>query len=76
MFNDDNFKKQTTFYSSPKMLTKKYGLTKELSIVLTRTPTPSPASTASYLSTQVQQHTHMFTLSWLLYRVSSGSSYV
>ncbi|XP_030261548.1 N-acetyltransferase ESCO2 [Sparus aurata] len=38
--------------SSPKMLTKKYGLTKELLIVLTRTPTPSPASTASHLSTQ------------------------
>ncbi|XP_044024211.1 N-acetyltransferase ESCO2 [Siniperca chuatsi] len=30
--------------SSPKMLTEKYGITKELMIVLTRTPTPSPAS--------------------------------
>lgn len=37
--------------SSPKMLKEKYGITKELTIVLTRTPTPSPASTAVSLST-------------------------
>ncbi|KAM6905698.1 N-acetyltransferase ESCO2-like [Lycodopsis pacificus] len=37
-------------FRSPKML--KYGITKELKIVLTRTPTASPASTAASLSPQ------------------------
>ncbi|XP_026197262.1 N-acetyltransferase ESCO2 isoform X2 [Anabas testudineus] len=38
--------------SSPKMLTEKYGLTKELSIVLIRTPTQSSASTVSSINNQ------------------------
>ncbi|XP_067429340.1 N-acetyltransferase ESCO2 isoform X2 [Thunnus thynnus] len=38
--------------SSPKVLSEKYGITKELTIVLTRTPTPSPATTALTFSTQ------------------------
>ncbi|TDH00668.1 hypothetical protein EPR50_G00190700 [Perca flavescens] len=37
-------------FSSPKMLSEKYGITKELTIVLSRTPTASPASTAGSLS--------------------------
>ncbi|XP_068564579.1 N-acetyltransferase ESCO2 [Cebidichthys violaceus] len=37
---------------SPKMLSEKYGITKKLTIVLTRTPTASPASTAVPLSPQ------------------------
>ncbi|XP_074471295.1 N-acetyltransferase ESCO2 [Sebastes fasciatus] len=39
-------------FSSPKMLSEKYGITKQLNIVLARTPTASPASTAACLSTQ------------------------
>ncbi|KAM7395066.1 hypothetical protein PAMA_006696 [Pampus argenteus] len=38
--------------SSPKVLLENYGITKELTIMLTRTPTPSPASTASSRSTR------------------------
>ncbi|KAM8832516.1 N-acetyltransferase ESCO2 [Spinachia spinachia] len=38
-------------FSSPKRLSEKYGITKELTIVLTRTPTASPASTSVSLST-------------------------
>ncbi|XP_033931980.1 N-acetyltransferase ESCO2 [Pseudochaenichthys georgianus] len=41
-------------FGSPKMLFDAYGITKELSIVLSRTPTASPASTASSLSVQFQ----------------------
>ncbi|KAJ4928884.1 hypothetical protein JOQ06_004506 [Pogonophryne albipinna] len=41
-------------FGSPKMLFEAYGITKELSIVLSRTPTASPASTASSLSVQFQ----------------------
>ncbi|XP_040921021.1 N-acetyltransferase ESCO2 [Toxotes jaculatrix] len=40
--------------SSPKVLTGKYGITKELMIVLTRTPKPSSASAS--LSTNTQDH--------------------
>ncbi|XP_033991623.1 N-acetyltransferase ESCO2 [Trematomus bernacchii] len=39
-------------FGSPKMLFEVYGITKALSIVLSRTPTASPASTASSLSVQ------------------------
>ncbi|XP_019963833.2 N-acetyltransferase ESCO2 [Paralichthys olivaceus] len=39
-------------FSSPKLLTEKYGINKELKIVLTRTPTSSPASVASFTNTQ------------------------
>ncbi|KAK5852680.1 hypothetical protein PBY51_006530 [Eleginops maclovinus] len=39
-------------FSSPKMQLETYGITKELFIVLSRTPTASPASTASSFSTQ------------------------
>ncbi|KAF3850162.1 hypothetical protein F7725_019881 [Dissostichus mawsoni] len=42
-------------FGSPKMLFEAYGITKGLSIVLSRTPTASPASTASSLSVQVQK---------------------
>nr|XP_020443242.1 N-acetyltransferase ESCO2 isoform X2 [Monopterus albus] len=38
--------------SSTDMLAKKHGIAKELTIVLTRTPQPSPASTAVSVSTQ------------------------
>nr|XP_046229062.1 N-acetyltransferase ESCO2 isoform X2 [Scatophagus argus] len=38
--------------SSPRNLAKEHGITKELKIVLTRTPTASPASTLSSLSSQ------------------------
>uniref|UniRef100_UPI003AABA3F0 N-acetyltransferase ESCO2 n=1 Tax=Centroberyx gerrardi TaxID=166262 RepID=UPI003AABA3F0 len=38
--------------SSPKVLADKYGVTKELKIVLTRSPMPSPASTALTINTQ------------------------
>ncbi|XP_049446777.1 N-acetyltransferase ESCO2 isoform X3 [Epinephelus fuscoguttatus] len=38
--------------SSPKVLSEKYGITKRLSIVLTRTPTSSPTSMAESLSAQ------------------------
>ncbi|XP_042359387.1 N-acetyltransferase ESCO2 [Plectropomus leopardus] len=38
--------------SSPKMLAEKYGITRDLTIVLTRTPTSSPASRAGSLSAQ------------------------
>lgn len=38
-------------------LIQKYGITKEPMVVLTRTPTPSPASTASSLSSQVFSQT-------------------
>ncbi|KAM4632887.1 N-acetyltransferase ESCO2 [Polymixia lowei] len=37
---------------SPKLLPQKYGLTKELKIILSRSPTTSPASTTSPLITQ------------------------
>ncbi|XP_037306169.1 N-acetyltransferase ESCO2 [Pungitius pungitius] len=39
-------------FSSPKRLPEEYGITKELTIVLTRTPKGSPASTCVSLSTQ------------------------
>ncbi|XP_062293451.1 N-acetyltransferase ESCO2 [Scomber scombrus] len=38
--------------SSPEVLSEKYGITKNLKIVLTRTPTASPASTVSSLRSQ------------------------
>ncbi|KAM3861456.1 N-acetyltransferase ESCO2-like [Diretmus argenteus] len=38
--------------SSPKMLVDKYKVTNELKIILMRSPTPSPASTASTINTQ------------------------
>ncbi|XP_059212437.1 N-acetyltransferase ESCO2 [Centropristis striata] len=37
--------------SSPQMLSEKYGINKQLTIFLTRTPTQSPASTAASIST-------------------------
>jgi len=37
------------------MLLEKYGITKELTLVLTRTPTASPASTAASLSPLVRE---------------------
>ncbi|TNN63014.1 N-acetyltransferase ESCO2 [Liparis tanakae] len=40
---------------SPGMLLEKYGITKELTLVLTRTPTASPASTAASLSPLVRK---------------------
>ncbi|XP_062267901.1 N-acetyltransferase ESCO2 [Platichthys flesus] len=39
-------------FSSPKVLTEKYGIHKELKIVLTRSPSPSSASIASFINTQ------------------------
>ncbi|XP_029903468.1 N-acetyltransferase ESCO2 [Myripristis murdjan] len=39
-------------FRSPKVLAEKYGLTKELKIVLTRSPTLSPASTTLTVNTQ------------------------
>ncbi|XP_068432979.1 N-acetyltransferase ESCO2 [Clinocottus analis] len=50
-------------FSSPKMLSEKYGITKELKLVLTRTPTASPASTAASLSPQDGGSEPMFDLS-------------
>ncbi|CAB1430668.1 unnamed protein product [Pleuronectes platessa] len=39
-------------FSSPKVLSEKYGIHKELKIVLTRSPSPSSASIASFINTQ------------------------
>ncbi|XP_054474194.1 N-acetyltransferase ESCO2 [Anoplopoma fimbria] len=50
-------------FRSPKMLSEKYGITKELMIVLSRTPTGSPASTAVSLSPQDGGSEPMFDMS-------------
>ncbi|XP_058468506.1 N-acetyltransferase ESCO2 isoform X2 [Solea solea] len=49
--------------SSPKSLREKYGINKELTIVLTRTPTPSRSSTASFTDSQDASLTDVFDLS-------------
>ncbi|XP_034383412.1 N-acetyltransferase ESCO2 [Cyclopterus lumpus] len=50
-------------FRSPKMCLEKYGITKELMLVLTRTPTASPASTAVSLSPQEGGSEPIFDLS-------------
>nr|XP_043872302.1 N-acetyltransferase ESCO2 [Solea senegalensis] len=49
--------------SSHKALREKYGINKELTIVLTRTPTPSRSSTASFTDSQDASLTDVFDLS-------------
>lgn len=51
----------SSFLSSPKYLKENYGIVQDLRVVLTRTPSPSSASTVSSFITRVQykSFTHM-----------------